>query len=125
MAHLLCLVWLIFLSPALAFGADFKDVPKSHWAYTSIRQVSDKKLISGFQDGTFRGTNSINRFEIALYLNRLTRYIDSRLSPPMASIKTLEKKSRNIDLQALKSEVHLLKAEIQEIKNMIQNPVPR
>lgn len=48
----------------------FKDVQSSHWAYKEITSLVDKKVISGYSDGTFKPTNSIRRDHVALLLSK-------------------------------------------------------
>ncbi|MZP29215.1 hypothetical protein GTO91_05785 [Heliobacterium undosum] len=48
-----------------AGGADYADVPVSHWARKYIRTVTAKKLFQGYEDGTFRPDEAITRAELA------------------------------------------------------------
>ena len=47
----------------------FKDVPSTHWAYSSIQAIIANKLASGYPDDTFRPDNSISRAEFAKILS--------------------------------------------------------
>lgn len=49
----------------------FKDI-KGHWAQATIVKAYEKKLISGYQDGTFRPNDKITRGEYAAILARVT-----------------------------------------------------
>ncbi|MFF2797094.1 S-layer homology domain-containing protein [Lysinibacillus xylanilyticus] len=49
----------------------FKDVPKSHWAYESIKQVAEKGLVTGYEDGTYKPTAQVTRAEFATFLSRV------------------------------------------------------
>ncbi|MGE7751730.1 S-layer homology domain-containing protein [Lysinibacillus fusiformis] len=53
----------------------FKDVPKSHWAYESIKQVAEKGLVTGYEDGTYKPSAQVTRAEFAMFLSRV---FDSR-----------------------------------------------
>ncbi|MGE6604526.1 S-layer homology domain-containing protein [Lysinibacillus fusiformis] len=55
---------------AKASGATFKDVPSKHWAYNAIEQVANKKLVAGYQDGTFKPSGNVTRAEFATFLAR-------------------------------------------------------
>ncbi|MBS3910181.1 MAG: Ig-like domain-containing protein [Actinobacteria bacterium] len=46
-------------------SASFTDVPKDHWAYKYIETAKSKKVIAGYEDGTFKPGKSITRAEIA------------------------------------------------------------
>ena len=50
---------------------NFSDVPENHWAYNSIAKVSG--LMEGYGDGTFRGNNVMNRFELALIIAKIDK----------------------------------------------------
>ncbi len=49
----------------------FKDVPKSHWAYASIKQVAEKGLVTGYSDGTYKPSAQVTRAEFATFLSRV------------------------------------------------------
>ncbi|MFJ8512694.1 S-layer homology domain-containing protein [Lysinibacillus xylanilyticus] len=49
----------------------FKDVPKSHWAYESIKQVAEKGLVTGYEDGTYKPSAQVTRAEFATFLSRV------------------------------------------------------
>lgn len=49
----------------------FKDVPKSHWAYESIKQVAEKGLVTGYEDSTYRPSAQVTRAEFATFLARV------------------------------------------------------
>ncbi|WP_197232046.1 S-layer homology domain-containing protein [Lysinibacillus sphaericus] len=56
---------------AKASGATFKDVSSKHWAYNAIEQVANKKLVAGYQDGTFKPSGNVTRAEFATFLARI------------------------------------------------------
>jgi len=47
------------------YGDVFSDVPKSHWANQAVNVLNEKKVISGYPDGTFLPSNQITRAEFA------------------------------------------------------------
>lgn len=49
----------------------FKDVPKSHWAYESIKQVAEKGLVTGYEDRTYKPSAQVTRAEFATFLARV------------------------------------------------------
>ncbi|MFI5359578.1 MAG: S-layer homology domain-containing protein, partial [Halanaerobiales bacterium] len=64
----------MFLVVALtvsAFAASFADVPANHWAYEAVNKLVAAGLISGYPDGTYRGQNTMTRYEVATILARL------------------------------------------------------
>lgn len=53
-----------------ASGQTFKDVSKTHWAYSAVETVAAKKLVAGYQDGTYRPNGQVTRAELAAFLAR-------------------------------------------------------
>ena len=105
---------------ALAAGASvyaanpFSDVDTSDWAYQAISDLSDRGMVEGYPDGTFKGQQNITRFELAQIIARLMakedqmnaedRAIIDRLASEYASelenlgvrVSNLEKKVGNL-----------------------------
>jgi len=48
-----------------AFAANPFDVPANHWAYEAVSKLAKAGIIDGYGDGTFRGDQAINRYEMA------------------------------------------------------------
>lgn len=44
---------------------NFTDLPSTHWAYSFIAEMVNRKVISGYPDGKFRPNNTITRAEFA------------------------------------------------------------
>jgi hypothetical protein len=68
----------LFLSAmALALGASayaanpFSDVNASDWAYQAVSDLSDHGIIEGYPDGTFKGRQTMTRYELAQIVARL------------------------------------------------------
>lgn len=53
-----------------AQGSAFSDVAQSHWAYEPVKSLSDKKIITGYEDGSFCPSGSITRAEFAAIMQR-------------------------------------------------------
>lgn len=53
---------------------EFSDVPASHWAAGSIKQLAASGLTSGYSDGTFGLNRNITRAEFAVFLDRIFKY---------------------------------------------------
>ncbi len=49
---------------------DFKDVPKSHFAYTEIMAMKKAGIINGYDDGTFKPLVGITRQHVAALISR-------------------------------------------------------
>lgn len=73
----LCL--LMVFSTFAASAASFPDVA-SHWANKEIQDMANKKIIAGFEDGTFRPENSVTRVDSLLLVSRILGASESSLS---------------------------------------------
>lgn len=51
----------------------FTDLPESHLAYEAVQELTEKAIISGFQDDSFRPDLSITRGQAAAMLNRVLK----------------------------------------------------
>ncbi|MEW6421787.1 MAG: S-layer homology domain-containing protein, partial [Deinococcota bacterium] len=49
----------------------FSDVPAGHWAKDAVDVITQRGLIQGFPDGTFRGNENLTRYQAALIFYRL------------------------------------------------------
>ncbi len=78
MKKVLVVVFALLISLA-AFSMAFKDVPKSHWAYEAVNALSDWHILTGFEDGTFRGSEVVTRYQLAVALYRAIEYLKSQI----------------------------------------------
>ncbi|MEK3935758.1 S-layer homology domain-containing protein [Sporosarcina sp. FSL W7-1349] len=53
------------VSPTFTQAASFSDVPRSHWAFEAIHEISERGLINGYPDGTYRLNEPITRAQAA------------------------------------------------------------
>ncbi|WP_069203019.1 C40 family peptidase [Bacillus testis] len=56
---------------------NFTDLDKGHFAYNAIAELSNKGIISGFEDGTFRPADSVTRGQAAAIINRQLKHTAS------------------------------------------------
>jgi len=54
--------------PATGPETDFKDVPRSHWAYAYIAAAQKAGIISGFPGGEFKPDENVTRAQMAVML---------------------------------------------------------
>lgn len=52
------------------FDVEYPDVPKTHWAYDFVKDLSDKGFLVGYPDGTYKGDKAMTRYEFATALYR-------------------------------------------------------
>lgn len=69
-AALAMTVCLNHVSPVLAAGTVFSDVPESHWAYASIQKAVEKGIAAGYEDGTFRPSEAMTNGHFTTFLAR-------------------------------------------------------
>jgi S-layer homology domain len=64
------------LTGAAAFGlvqSNFTDVPAGHWAQEAVDYASKAGLVQGYPDQTFKGNNTLTRYEAAMIFYRLQK----------------------------------------------------
>jgi hypothetical protein len=49
---------------------EFKDIPKTHWAYTYIQELVEKGIVDGKEDGTFSPQEDVTRAQFAKIVKR-------------------------------------------------------
>ncbi|MFN8674180.1 MAG: S-layer homology domain-containing protein [Candidatus Sericytochromatia bacterium] len=70
----------ILTNSSFAKTEDFKDLRADHWAYKAIKELVDKyDVMSGFPDGTFRGTRTFSRYEAAAALYKVMLKMEEAL----------------------------------------------
>lgn len=87
----------LFIVNALQFdtfdGEDpgFKDVPKSSKYYGAIAALSQKKIISGYPDGTFKPNHPLTRSQIAKMLSLAFELdISKNTTTPFEDVNTIQ-----------------------------------
>ncbi|MNC06744.1 hypothetical protein D3C75_542670 [compost metagenome] len=58
------------LEPTTMFAAAFKDVTESHWAYSTVEWGVGEKIVSGYEDGTFKPQSEVTQEEFISMLIR-------------------------------------------------------
>ncbi len=59
----------------------FADVPAGHVAAASVASLKKKNIITGYSDNTYRGTQPVTRYEVAIVLARFAQYYDTSKAP--------------------------------------------
>ncbi len=63
LAIISCILLLLCLGISSVYAKEFPDVPSDHWALKYISELSDKGIINGYDDGTFKPNGTIKRGE--------------------------------------------------------------
>lgn len=49
----------------------FKDLYNTHWAYPEVKELVEKGIVKGYEDGAFRPGSSVTRQEFAVMIQRI------------------------------------------------------
>lgn len=71
------LVVLLSFGTSLALAADINDVRQDHWAYESVKYLVDKGYIQLYDDSTFRGQETVDRYTLATVLYRILKELSA------------------------------------------------
>ncbi len=74
----------------------FTDVPSSHWAYQALLKLYQLGLITGYPDGTYKGNQSMSRYEIALIIYKLLIYLQSQINSTNANFTSTNLTNTNL-----------------------------
>lgn len=69
------------LAAPFAVASPLTDVPPGHWAAGAVRRLEAEKIIMGSAPGKFQGDKPVTRYELALTLDRMVRYIEAGRKP--------------------------------------------
>ncbi|MDF2614096.1 MAG: S-layer y protein [Clostridia bacterium] len=74
------MVSVLVLYTVSTFGAAFKDVPASHWAYTAIADMQKRGFMLSNSAGEFSPNSTMNYFEAADVAAKATGYVDVKIN---------------------------------------------
>lgn len=119
------LILILFVN-VMVSAASIKDVPTDHWAYQSVKGLVDQGLLSLYEDGTFRGSDKVSRFQLAEIVARILEDIETGKtsigSQDMDLLRKLsvEFQQELVDL-AVQGDVFVEQIKKLEQKNIIQD----
>ena len=58
------------VSTTFAASNPFSDVPSDSWAYDAVTTLASDGVIDGYPDGTYKGQNTMTRYEMAQIVAR-------------------------------------------------------
>ncbi|SHK54028.1 S-layer homology domain-containing protein [Selenomonas ruminantium] len=102
-------------STAYAAQNPFKDLPEGHWAYDAVTMLAKDGVLEGYGDGTFQGTKTMNRYEMAELVSKALAKYDTARPADKGAMKKLEKefaaelKDMDVRLKNVESDVQELK----------------
>ncbi|HOA15849.1 MAG TPA: S-layer homology domain-containing protein, partial [Bacillota bacterium] len=68
-----------------AMASPYPDVPDYHWATESIKELTALGIFEGYPDGTFKGPQATTRYELAVVIARLLKWLDERIVAHVAA----------------------------------------
>jgi predicted nucleic acid-binding Zn-ribbon protein len=93
----------------------FQDVPAGHWAQEAVDYVTAKGLITGFPDGTFKGQQTLSRYQAALIFYRLLQ------SGAMNNVDAGGQAVVNKGMEEVKAELDGLKTQLGALETTTKN----
>ncbi|SDF96462.1 S-layer homology domain-containing protein [Selenomonas sp. WCT3] len=107
-----------------AFAAQnpFKDLPEGHWAYDAVTMLAEDGVLEGYSDGTFRGTKTMNRYEMAQIVAKAMEKYDNVQPKDKGAINKLKKefsaelKDMDVRLSNVEQEINNIKSKQSNIK---------
>lgn len=124
------LILILFVTTA-GLAEIYKDVPETHWAYEAINILSQLGILTGFPDGTFRGNESVTRYQLSVLVYRLYSLLASRIESLKFQIESLEQKLKTSALPSqsglersiaqLEQNYHHLETSQREVKTTLMN----
>lgn len=73
--------------PAMASTTTYSDLPSNHWAVEAVRTLTAIGILEGYPDGTFKGPQATTRYELAMVIARLLKYLDQEISARIAAVE--------------------------------------
>jgi len=71
------MVSVMLFSLFIAEELPLKDVPATHWAYSAVKELLEKNIISGMPDGTYKGEEPVTRYQMAVIIKNAIDYLES------------------------------------------------
>jgi len=68
----------------------FPDVPRGSFFEDGVMSLVEKGVLKGYSDGTFKPGQAVNRAEMAVTIDRLIRYLDTREVSDISGISSDE-----------------------------------
>ena len=97
-AGTLLVVFLTTVSlPVAAQNAPFYDLPETHWAYNSVRELTDLGILTGYPDGRFDGTRAATRYEVSVIAARLLEYAGGNIPTSGGTAAVLSKRLGTVE----------------------------
>ncbi len=99
----------------------FTDVPTNHWAYEALLKLYQLGLITGYPDGTYKGNQSMSRYEIALVIYKVLIYLQSQIKSTNTNLSNTNLTNSNFEqvVNEILQKSKLTEEELKIIKDLI------
>jgi len=74
LGKVLALIIIVFILMPCCHASVFSDVDSEHKNYEAILSMSEKKIVNGYDDGSFKPDNSVTRAELCVIIARAAGY---------------------------------------------------
>jgi len=85
---ILCVVLIIVASFSICYAKTFKDVSSDHWAYKYIDKLSNDGVINGFEDGTFKPSETLTKAQFIKLVVLSNKFLGQKVSSSLTSTDT-------------------------------------
>lgn len=126
------LFYVTALSAALSFGLasaqsstttttttqapTFSDIPAGHWAKDAVELITQRGLIQGFPDGTFRGNENLTRYQAALIFYRLIQ--TGALTNPNSGLSSSDLATITKGMQDVSAELAAVSSRVSDLEKL-------
>ena len=59
----LVMIFAMVFTFTVSFAKDFSDMSASHWAYKYVEELTNKGIVNGYEDGTFKPEGNVTKAE--------------------------------------------------------------
>ncbi|MFC1616463.1 S-layer homology domain-containing protein, partial [Patescibacteria group bacterium] len=74
------LIGILISTSAVSFAKKksvFHDIEDDEWYTEAVQNLTDLGIITGYEDGSFKPSQKVNRAELVVVLDRLISYIET------------------------------------------------
>lgn len=123
----LILILILMISTVSAADTKYEDLPKEHWAYSSVNNLVKKGIIP--QEGyLFRGEGYVKRYDFALYLSNTLNKLelekadrrDLKILEGLVSEFSLELTKIGYDTSTFNARINNINETIELLKSAIE-----
>ncbi len=118
--HRLAVLFVALLLVNSVYGAQFSDVPRTHWAYDAIDRAVAAGVLQGY-DGKFAGKRLLNRYQMAVITKNILENFQKGEVP--AAAKSEVKLAQNLEALVIEfaEELALVSVRVASLEDTVQD----